>query len=176
MPNGLFELCNIGGAGTGLSYRWVQAEQRTNGRGRCYSKIRHPQPLLFRPLRFVASDQPRRDCSRRSSRVSSGKDLPKKGNWRRVSVHHAVNRPWGLRGRPPSGPSAGVVHKAINRPLQETAPARGGLGPKSRRTAEGGVRHNSDVVSQSAETIKFRFRIRERPILNLRVSKRNGLS
>jgi len=87
-----------------------------------------------------------------------------------------VNRPWGLRGRPPSGPSEGVVHNAINRPLQETAPARGGLGPKSRRTAEGGVRHNSDVVSQSAETIKFRFRIRERPILNLRVSKRNGLS
>jgi hypothetical protein len=38
------------------------------------------------------------------------------------------------------------------------------------------VRHNSDVVSQSAETIKFRFRIHEQPILNLRVSKRNGPS
>jgi hypothetical protein len=120
-----------------LSYRWVQAEQRTNGRGRCYSKIRHPQPLLFRPLRFVASDQPRRDCSRRSGRVSSGKDLPKKGNLRRVSVHHAVNRPWGLRGRPPSGPSAGVVHNAITRRVREAAISLGEVHCVARAGIEG---------------------------------------
>src|ERR1700737_1664107 len=75
-----------------------------------------------------------------------------------LSTATAPGRPRQLSGRPCVGAD----------PLKEAAPARGRWGPKFRSAGREESDTISDVVSQSADPIKFWFRSHAWPVLNLR--------